>query len=329
MPLLLADAAKISDEQLQRGVLEVFVQESPVLDRIPFLTIEGNAYTYNKEATLPGVAFRGVNEAYPESTGTFAQETESLSILGGDADVDRFIQKTRSNLNDQRATQTRLKVKSLVMGFQDQFFNGNHEDHVIGGDGEPLAWDGLRTRLTGDQVITSAIAGDLRTDEAAQYQFFDELDELVAAVPGISGANGALYMSRQMQAHVRSVGRRLGGVDWIREDMTGKRVLAWQGIPVLDPGDKLPIQGRVDEATRQKTPSGQILGADEVFAVRFGQDEADGAVTGLANGGVDVMDLGQLDSKPVFRTRIEFYCGLANFGGRGAAHLKGIGAGTP
>lgn len=321
MALRLAEAAQISTDDLQRGVLEVFVQESPVLDRLPFMQIEGNAYAYNKEKTLPGVAFRGVNEAYPESTGTFAQETETLSILGGDADVDRFIQKTRSDLNDQRAQQTRLKVKSLVMGFQDQFFNGNSADHNIGGDGEPLAWDGLRTRLTGAQVLTSEIAVDPNSDDAARYDFFDELDALVAAVPGISGANGALYMSRAMQAKIRSIGRRLGGVDWIREDMTGKRVLAWQGIPVLDPGDSLPV-GSGGNAT----PTGPILGADEIFAVRFGEDEVDGAVTGLANGGVDVMDLGMLDSKPVYRTRIEFYCGLANFGGQGAAHLKGIGA---
>ena len=36
-----------------------------------------------------------------------------------------------------------------------------------------------------------------------------------------------------------------------------------------------------------------------------------------------VDDLGMIDAKPVLRTRIEFYCGLAVFGA-GAARLKGI-----
>ncbi len=40
------------------GVLEKFVQTSPVLDRIPMLEIEGIAYAYTSEATLPGVEFR-------------------------------------------------------------------------------------------------------------------------------------------------------------------------------------------------------------------------------------------------------------------------------
>ena len=73
-----------------------------------------NAYAYNAEATLPGVEFRAVNAGYTESTGTVNQATEKLVILGGDSDVDTFIQRTRSNLNDQRALQDQLKVKVLV-----------------------------------------------------------------------------------------------------------------------------------------------------------------------------------------------------------------------
>src|SRR4051812_9823678 len=125
MAVTLAQAAVLSNNDLQRGILETFVQESPVLDRLPLLTIQGNAYAYNTEATLPGVAFRSVNEAYTESTGTFNQLTESLVILGGDADVDRFIVQTRGNLFDQRAAQTRLKVKAASYKFQDAFFNGD------------------------------------------------------------------------------------------------------------------------------------------------------------------------------------------------------------
>jgi hypothetical protein len=36
-----------------------------------------------------------------------------------------------------------------------------------------------------------------------------------------------------------------------------------------------------------------------------------------------VDDLGMLQTQPVFRTRIEFYCGLAIFG-LGAARLTGV-----
>ncbi|MGW5645057.1 major capsid protein [Saccharopolyspora sp. NPDC003752] len=314
MAVTLAESALLSQNDLQRGVIETFVQESPVLDRLPLMPIEGNAYAYNVEAALPGVAFRSVNEAYVESTGTVNQKTESLVILGGDADVDRFIVQTRGNLNDQRAVQTRLKVKAASYLYQDTFFNG---DVTVNSKG----FDGLRKRLTGPQVIDTAtngspVVGDTTTDIHA---FFDKLDELVAAVPGLSAGNGALYANGKIIAKVKSAGRRSGGVETIREDLTGKRIVTWNGIPLLDPGQNL-AGGDILPLTETQ---GTATNASSIYAVKFGQDEGDQAVTGLNNGGVMVKDLGELQEKPVYRTRIEFYCGLAVFG-RGAARLRGV-----
>lgn len=311
MAVTLAQAAVLSTNDLQRGVLEVFVQESPVLDRLPLMSIEGNAYAYNREATLPGVAFRSVNEAYTESTGTFVQATESLVILGGDADVDTFIQQTRSNLNDQRALQTRAKVKAASYKFQDHFFNG---DVAV----DPKGFDGLKKRLVGSQVIDAGTNGMaiVGADDNARYAFFDKLDELFAAVPG---GPDVLYAPAAVRAKIISAGRRIGGADMVREDLTGKRVATWNGVPVLDPGNNLsgsPILA-MDETQGTATNAGSI------YAVKFGQDETDQAVTGLTNGGVQVRDLGEVDDKPAYRTRIEFFCGLATFG-NGAARLRGV-----
>jgi hypothetical protein len=314
MAVTLAQAATLSENDLQRGVLETFVMESSVLDRIPLMPIEGNAYAYNQEATLPGVAFRSVNEAYVESTGTVNQLTESLVILGGDADVDRFIVQTRGNLNDQRAVQTAMKVKAASYKFQETFFNG---DVAV----DPKSFDGLRKRLTGAQVISSGTNGApvLGNGGTDAQTFFDKLDELVAQVNGLTSANGAIYANRAVQGKIRSAGRRLGGVEMVKEDMTGKRVLTWNGIPVLDPGNTAAGASILGAETQ-----GTATNASSVYAVKFGDDEGDQGVTGLTNGGVQVDDLGQLQEKPVYRTRIEFYCGLAVFGGKAAARLTGV-----
>lgn len=308
MALTLAEAALLSENDLQRGVLETFVQSSPVLDRLPLLNIEGNAYAYNKEAALPGVAFRSVNEAYTESTGTVNQATESLVILGGDADVDRFIVQTRGNLNDQRAVQTAMKVKAASYKFQDTFFNG---DIAV----DTKAFDGLKKRLTGAQVIAAATNGV--GPVAGGHAFFDALDELIAAVPG---GPDALYANASIISKVWSSARRLGGADFMNEEMTGKRVRTYNGIPILDPGSTAAGVAVLPQTETQGTAAGT---ASSIYAVKFGQDEGAQAVTGLTNGGVQVYDLGEIDSKPAYRTRIEFYCGLAVFG-RGAARLTGV-----
>ncbi|GMA33512.1 major capsid protein [Litorihabitans aurantiacus] len=311
MAVTLAQAALLSETQLQRGVVETFVQESSILDRLPLMNIEGNAYAYNREATLPGVAFRSVNEAYTESTGTVVQATESLVILGGDADVDRFIVQTRGDLNDQRAIQTRLKVKAASYKFQDAFFNG---DVAV----DPKGFDGLKKRLTGAQVIDAATNG--LGPVAGGHDFFDALDALIGAVPGLEGSNGAIYANRAVQARIISSLRRLGGADFVNESLTNKRVLTYNGIPVLDPG--LTAAGAAVLPLTET--QGTSTASSSIYAVRFGEDETDQGVTGLTNGGVQVDDLGQLQEKPAYRTRIEFYCGLATFGGRAAARLRGI-----
>lgn len=312
MAMTLAEAAVLSQNALQRGVLEVFVQESPVLDRLPLMTIEGNAYAYNREATLPGVAFRSVNEAYTESTGTVVQATESLVILGGDADVDTFIVKTRGNLNNQRAIQTAMKVKANAYKFQDAFFNG---DVVV----DPKGFDGLKKRLVGAQVLDAATNG--MGPVAGGHDFFDVLDAAIAAVPGINGQNGAIYANSAVIAKVKSSARRLGGVEMIREALTQKMIATYNGIPLLDAGQTAAGADVIPRTETQGTANGI---ASSMYVVKFGQDEGDRGVTGLTNGGVDVRDLGEIDAKPVYRTRIEFFCGLATFGGKAAARIRGV-----
>lgn len=306
----LVEAAKLSENDLQRGVIETFVLESSVLDRIPLLPIEGNAYAYNEEATLPGVEFRAVNAAYTESTGTVNQKTEALVILGGDADVDRFLVQTRGNLNDQRATQTKMKVKAAVYKYQDTFING---DVAV----DANAFDGLKKRLTGTQVIDAANNGlaVVGADDNARHAFMDKLDEAISAVPGTPDA---LYMNKSIKGKLASAARRLGFWDRQRDEF-GRLIETYNGIPILDIGKK--ADGT--EIISQDETQGTSDLASSIYVVKFGEDEGDQAVTGLENGGIDVRDLGEIDAKPVIRTRIEFYCGLAVFG-KGAARLRGV-----
>lgn len=314
MAVTLAEAAPLIPDNLQRGVVETFVINSPVLDRLPIKGIGGNAYSYNTEGTLPGIAFRGVNEAYTESTGTFNQRTETLAIMGGDADVDKFIVATGSELNDQKALQTAAKVKAASYKFQETFING---DIAV----DPKAFDGLKKRLTGGQVLDAAANG--LGPVAAGHDFFDALGALVGAVPGLTGANGALYANSAIIAKIMSSARRLGGADWITEAMTGKRVPTYNGIPLLDIGQTAAGADIIAQTETQ----GAATTASSIYAVKFGGDESDQAVTGLASNGLlypAAYDLGELQTKPAYRVRIDWYCGLAVFGGKAAARLRGV-----
>ena len=53
MPITLVEAGKLSTDVLQKGVIETFTRNSPVLELLPFMEISGNSYKYNVEKTLP------------------------------------------------------------------------------------------------------------------------------------------------------------------------------------------------------------------------------------------------------------------------------------
>lgn len=310
MAMTLAQSALFSENDLQRGVVETFVQLSPVLDRIPLLPVLGNAYAYNEEQTLPGVEFRAVNSAYAESTGVINQKSESLVILGGDADVDTFLVQTRGNLNDLRAEQTKMKVKSASYKYQDAFVNG---DTAV----DANSFDGLKKRLTGAQIVAAGANGInvLGASDSERQDFFDALDALLAACPNAD----ALYMNSFVLAKIRSAMRRLT-MNTTPIEQFGKQFDVYNGKPLIDIGSKADGTPIIPQTETQGTSNV----TSSIYAVRFGESEADGGVSGLTNGGVQVKDLGEIDAKPVYRTRIEFFCGMAIFGGKSAARLSGI-----
>lgn len=304
MAVTLVQAQAASTNMLQRGVIQTFIDESPVLSRLPFMEIEGNAYQYTKESALPGIAFRAVNAGYTESTGAVVNATVGLKIFGGDADVDRFIVNTLGNINDQRALQTRLKAKAAAIFFTEQFFEG---DSTVTTDG----FDGLRKILTGAQVVAAGPNGAVLT--------LAMLDDLLSRIDGLPDV---IYAPSAAITKINQLVRATGGTVPEPRAEYGRLVYSYAGIPLVDPG----------YATNGST---KILGYDEtkgtavgtvasIYAVRFGAQEY---VSGLTNGGVDVYDLGELETKPAFRTRIEWYASMTLFNARAAARLEGILAG--
>ena len=82
MALTLVEASKLSNDTLLAGVIETIAQESPVLQRLPFVEIVGNGLTYNRENAAPSADFYDVGDDWDESTPTFTQATAALRILG-------------------------------------------------------------------------------------------------------------------------------------------------------------------------------------------------------------------------------------------------------
>src|SRR5438552_1872513 len=148
MPLTLSDAARLSQDMLVRGVIETVIEESAVLRYLPFVAVVGNSLRHNQESALGDVDFYAVGDIWAESAMTVVEKTAKLAILGGDADVDAFLQQTYSDPNDLRALVVAAKAKALAFAFNDAFFNGDAAAN-------PLQFDGVKTLSAGSRTMSA------------------------------------------------------------------------------------------------------------------------------------------------------------------------------
>lgn len=302
MALTLVEAAKLnSGDVIKSSIIEMFARESDILRVLPFEGIEGNAIKYNREASLPGIAFRGVNESFSESTGVLNPITEALVIAGGDLDVDRFIVQTQGA--SQRSVQEALKIKALAAGWTAKFIKGDSTTN-------PREFDGLQNRLIASQVIDAgATAGGAALSLSA-------MDALIDAVDGATHLIMSKAMARKFSAAARNV--NVAGYVTYTKDAFGRRVTAYNDLPILV---AYSANGGDDILPFNEASASGAATSTSIYAVALGE----GKLTGIQNGGMDVRDLGELQAAPVFRTRVEWYSGLALYHGRGAARLRYIG----
>ncbi len=304
MALTLIEAAKAAQgkgDVYKSGIIELYAQSSDILQVLPFMNIAGNALKYNREESLPGVGFRGVNEGYTESTGIINPVTEVLSICGGDLDVDKFIVATQGE--EQRTIHEAMKVKALAGAFTYSFIKGDNSAN-------PKEFSGLQSRITGDQLIS---AGSTSGGAALSLE---KLDELIDLVDNPTHLIMNKTMRRKLTVAARSAS--VGGYITYDVDAFGRQVTKYNDLPILiadkdnNGNDILPFS--------EAASSGSAT-ATSIYCVSLTDD----GVTGIQNGGIDVKDLGELETKPCYRTRVEWYPAIAVYKGRAAARLRHIG----
>jgi len=302
MALTLLEAAKLeTGNDIRSAIIEMYAGSSDVLANLPFDNINGNSLTYNREASLPGVGFRGVNEAYTPSTGVLNPITERLVIAGGDIDVDKFIVDTQGA--DQRTVQEEMKVRALGLAWTRKFIKGDSSS-------DPREFDGLQTRVTGDQVIS---AGSTAGGAALSLA---KLDEAIDQTFMPTHLLMSRAMARKFSAAARSTS--VGGyITWDKNEL-GARVMAYNDLPILTV-DLDNTETAILPFT-EAASSGSST-ATSIYILSMG---AMGLI-GIQNGSIDVRDMGELETQPAFRTRVEWYNGVAVYHGRAVTRLQHIG----
>lgn len=300
--ITLLEAAKINPgEVLRNTIIEHFARSSDLLRVLPFLDVPGGAYVYNLEGSLPGVAFRGVNEGYTASAGILNPQTERLRIGGGELKVDNAILKMHGN--EVRSQHELKQVKALSLTIGAKLINGDSTK-------DPREFDGLRTRIQGDQLLN---AGNTDGGNALSV---GALRDLIDAVDNPSH----LVMSKKMRNLLSAAASdtTIGGYISYDKDEFGKRITMFDGLPIVV--TDYDAEGKQIIDFNEVGSGGATATATSIYAVNFGDE----GVVGLQNGVMEVRDLGEMQAQPALLTRVEWLVGLAALHGRAAARMRGI-----
>ena len=355
MAITLAEASKLSNDALLVGIIENIIKDSAVLQYMPFVEIVGNGLTYNREKTLPTVAWYDPNDAWGASQPTFDQYTAGLKIIGVNADVDNFIKATRSNLQDVQAAVVETAAKSVRHEFEKTFIDGtgtvgdkdftgldalmpNHDiwvadtAYAVGDKCRKIAgfngWE-YECTVAGTSHATTEptwplVEGATVTDGTVTWT----CNRSYTVSMGVNG--GALTLSKLDELIDKVMG---GKPDMLLMSKRSKRKLndlaRAAGIflaterndfgKYIDLYNGIPVE--VSDWILDTYTQGSSNVASNIYAFQMGE----GALCGLSSPGlIQAEKVGPLEGYDAQRTRIKWYCGLALFSKVKASRLIGV-----
>lgn len=299
-----AKTSLANGQVLKATIVEAFARSSAWLASLDFVTIAGNAYAYNTEGALPGVAFRGVNESFTASTGVVNPATEALRIAGGDLKFDNFLFRTLGE--SRRLVEETLKAKALAAAVTTKLIKGDSTSN-------PREFDGLQARITGAQLFNADASA---TDGGDALSLSIGLDPAIDAVPGAN----AIWMSKAMRRKFTVAARTAsvaGNIEYTT-DQFGRPLMTYAGIPILVP---YPENGGTEPlAFDELASTGSTATATSIYVLRLGQ----GGVFGIQSRPMEVRRLGEMHDEPQQVTRVEWDLGMVVEDGKAAARVRGI-----
>jgi len=292
--ITLAEAQKLSQDDLVGGVIENIVTVNPMFELLPFGTILGNAKTYNRELTLGDSEYIGRGDTITAKAGeTFTKVTTDLTTIVGDAEINGLDQAQGIGGSDAASLQIASKAKSVARTYQNTMVNGLAAT--------PNEFAGMIELVSTASQIVDAASGALT---------LGMLDDVLITVLSKGADVDFLCMNGKAINKIRSLNRALGGTDMEQVMINGIQFTQWAGVTILR-NDYIPT----------------ALGITTIFAGNFddGSEKVGLAgLTGANNFGISVESVGISEDKDQEVWRVKFYNSLALFSDLGLSKIKDV-----
>lgn len=144
----LVEYAKGLSDPIASAMIEQFVAESDVLRMIPFKTVTQGINVFDRETSIPTVAFRGINQEPEISYGTEERFQDQCYPISGLIEFDRIKKKRYGD--GKRKVNMKGQMKAASRLWTDTFINGLN-------NADPHVFNGIKARC----VATGATAADV------------------------------------------------------------------------------------------------------------------------------------------------------------------------
>jgi len=304
--LEMAKQARETGDVLKAGIVEQYEGNSPILDVIAFEERAGGVVEWLQEKRLPLMANRAINEGFTADIGEVERRIEKVVIAGGEIKIDTAGLKLYGE--NVLTTQISMALKSLQLKWHGDFFNG---DHAI----NPKEFSGLKTRAGGTQLVQagSTSGGDALSLSAlrrarsrvravnprAQLRIYSNLELYLRYQDAISNPTISGYVV-QTKNDIGIEAPTFMGVPWfpIEEDAEGDQILGFAEVG----------------------SGGGGAVTSSIYIVAFSPED----LTGIQTGGIDVRDMGEMQTETKRLIRMDWLNNFATYNPRSFVRLAGV-----
>lgn len=305
--------AEANGQFKKAGVIRTFVETSPLLAAMPMLPIQGNSFAWTRQVSLGTAGTRAVNGSYSESVGAVETRSVGLKIIGGDMDIDQFLLQTHGP--EHRAIQEQAKAALIAQTISWQIIKGSVTT-AGGATADANGIDGLQVRYGGGFGSTPVVDGGenagqiLANSGGSDALSLRDLDTAIQATENPTH----LLMAKKMRVNITAKMRGSSSLATSRDEF-GRIVTTYNGLPIVDADVLGTVSGLEQLGFNENNDS-----TTSIYVLSL----SDMGLAMVTNGGVQVRDLGEQNSKAVQRTRVEMYCNIADMHPRCVTRLYNI-----
>ncbi|KKM32467.1 hypothetical protein LCGC14_1565750 [marine sediment metagenome] len=328
----LADYAELDVNTMEKGVMNWLFKFDPLLQRLGFRPVKGNALAYNVKTERAGATWIVPTDDVPEKEFDSDQRTVALKELINDVKVPHFNIDTNST-QDVEALEVVEGIRDLRSGFVETFLFGGTTTTVSTKepDGILKLIAELETTGTTDldgivntQVIANAIASGALTQA--------KIEELIDATRPELDEITILMTDRRARRKINALARASGSPLRVTQNEFGQFISIFNEIPLVvsdymrdnfqdnDGSSVLDIAAYVKNKTRASGFDNSII-----LALKMGDEQ----LTGIQSGTLSAKKISEdAPDKDAVHYRMKWYAAQALFNKFAAAVLTGINADT-